>query len=92
VRIAFRAVLARHALLLILSVLGGCATVARDDAGDSRAAQRPPGASTAHDYLPVHDLPPERDEPLIPAGEQDKIKAQLIAAQRQAQRVSAKPK
>ena len=82
-RIQFRTMLARHALLLVLSVLGGCATVARDDAGD---------ASAAHAYLPIHDLPPQRDQPLIPVPERDKIKAELIAAQRQAQRVSAKPK
>ncbi|WP_349629495.1 hypothetical protein [Bradyrhizobium manausense] len=91
-RIQFRALLVRHALLLVLSVLGGCATLARDDVADINAAQRQPGWSTAHDYLPVHDLPPQRDEPLIPAREQDRIKAELIAAQRQAQRVSAKPK
>jgi hypothetical protein len=92
VRIQFRALLARHALLLMLSVLGGCATLARDEFADTSAALRQSGASNAHAYLPVHDLPPQRDQPLIPAPEQDKIKAELIAAQRQAKRVSAKPK
>ncbi|WP_271585265.1 hypothetical protein [Bradyrhizobium sp. CCBAU 45389] len=91
-RIEFCALLARHAVLLMLFVLGGCATLARDDVADSHVAQRQPGSSTVHDYLPVHDLPPQRDEPLIPAGEQDRIKTELTAAQRQAQRVSAKPK
>jgi hypothetical protein len=90
VRIPFRALLARHALLLMLSVLGGCATVARDDAADG-TAQRSLASNPAHDFLPVHDLPPQRDEPLIPAAQRDKIKAELIAAQRHAKRVSAKP-
>jgi hypothetical protein len=81
--------LARFAVLISLSVLGGCTTLAKDDVdGDRDAGQQ----LNAQRYLPVNDLPPPRDEPLISASEQDRFKAELMAAQRRALRASAKPK
>ena len=40
-------------------------------------------------YLPVHDLPPERDQAVIPPDQRAKIEAELAAA-RERQSVAAK--
>lgn len=43
-------------------------------------------------YLPVHDLPPERDEPLIAPDERARIQKDLLAARDRQALAPAKPK
>jgi uncharacterized iron-regulated membrane protein len=73
-------------------VWGGLLTAALALSGCSSAIVDLPGTGTsAHarepdPYLPVHDLPPDRDEAVIPPDQRAKIEAELIAARaRQAQ-------
>ena len=68
------------ALLTSALALGGCATSIADlplvgTPTDAPARPKQPGA-----YLPVEDLPPNRDEAAIAPAEQAKIKAELLAA------------
>ncbi|HEY0910084.1 MAG TPA: hypothetical protein VGD75_07610 [Bradyrhizobium sp.] len=60
--------------------LGGCATSIADlplvgTPTDAPARPKQPGA-----YLPVEDMPPNRDEAAIAPAEQARIKAELLAA------------
>jgi hypothetical protein len=65
-------------LLLSLS-LGGCATsTAGSSLMDARAeAPAPPKTSV---YLPVEDLPPQREKPIMTPDERLKLQKELIAA------------
>jgi hypothetical protein len=60
--------------------LAGCSS----PLADMQSLGPPPDTSAqANDpntYLPVHDLPPDRDEAVIPADQRAKIEAELIAA------------
>jgi hypothetical protein len=71
--------LAAAALLLSSLSLGGCATSnAGSSLMDARAeAPAPPKTSV---YLPVEDLPAEREKPAMTADERSKLKKELIAA------------
>jgi len=72
--------LAAGTLLLFLSFsLGGCATsTAGSSLMDARAeAPMPPKTSA---YLPVEDLPPPRQMPVMTSDERSKLKKELIAA------------
>jgi hypothetical protein len=73
------------ALLAAASALAGCSSIA-DMPLEGSARAKDTGA-----YLPVHDLPPDRDEPAIAPAERAKIEAELIAARnRQASAPAAK--
>jgi hypothetical protein len=75
-------------LLLSLS-LGGCATSPGPPLMDARAeALLPPKTSV---YLPVHDLPPPRDQPVMTSDERSMLQKDLIAA-RDRQAAAAKAK
>ena len=77
--------LACCALLMATVALGGCSSQLADmTAADAPAHPREPGA-----YLPVHDLPPDRDQAIIPPDQRAKIEAELAAA-RDRQSVAAK--
>ena len=72
--------LAEGTLVLFLSFsLGGCATsTAGSSLMDARAeAPMPPKTSA---YLPVEDLPPPRQMPVMTLDERSKLKKELIAA------------
>jgi hypothetical protein len=67
-------------LLMAALALGGCSSSIADlplvgTPADAPARPKDPGA-----YLPVHDLPPDRDAQVIPPAERAKIEAELIAA------------
>jgi hypothetical protein len=84
-----RAMALGAALLSALSA-GGCSTSIADlplgTPADAPARPKEAGA-----YLPVHDLPPDRDEPGMAPAERAKIQAELIAARdRQASTAAAK--
>lgn len=72
-------------LLLMAFALGGCSSQLADlTPADAQAHPREPGS-----YLPVHDLPPDRDQAVIPPDQRAKIEAELAAA-RDRQAVAAK--
>jgi hypothetical protein len=70
---------AATALLLSCLSLGGCATsTAGSSLMDARAeAPVPPKTSV---YLPVEDLPPQRENPVMTPDERVKLQKELIAA------------
>lgn len=73
------------ALLMAALALGGCSSQLADlTPADAQAHSREPGT-----YLPVHDLPPDRDQAVIPPEQRAKIEAELAAA-RDRQAVAAK--
>jgi hypothetical protein len=83
--------LAWGALLVATLALGGCATSIADLPFVGTPADAPARPKDADAYLPVEDLPPNRDEAAIAPAEQAKIKAELLAARdRQASTASAK--
>ena len=73
-----RTALAVGALLLLSLSLGGCATSTGSSLMNARAdASVPPTTSV---YLPVEDLPPQRENPAMTPDERLKLKKELIAA------------
>jgi hypothetical protein len=72
------AALAAGAPLLLSLSLGGCATSTGSSLMDARAeAPLPPKTSV---YLPVHDVPSPRQQPVMSADERSKLQKELIAA------------
>jgi hypothetical protein len=73
-----------HLSVLFASVLSlaGCATEAGHLSGTGNPvdAQASMSATNVNRYLPVHDMPPERTEPLMSPAEQAKIRGELSAA------------
>jgi hypothetical protein len=68
------------ALLLAALALGGCSSSIADmpllgTPADAPARPRDPGT-----YLPVHDIPPDREEAALPPAQRAKIEAELAAA------------
>jgi hypothetical protein len=83
--------LAWGALLLSALALGGCSTSIADLPLIGTPADAPGRPNQVKDYLPVEDLPPNRDDAVITPDERAKIKAELLAARdRQASAVAAK--
>jgi hypothetical protein len=79
------------ALLMTALTLGGCATSIADLPLVGTPADAPGRPKEAGSYLPVEDLPPNRDEAAIAPAEQAKIKSELLAARdRQASAAAAK--
>jgi hypothetical protein len=66
--------------LLSVLALGGCATSIADLPLVGTPADAPARPKEAGGYLPVHDLPPNRDEAAMAPAEQAKIQAELAAA------------
>ena len=81
------------ALFVSALAVSGCSTSIGDLPGVGLPGDAPVRPKEASSYLPVHDLPPERDEAVIKPAEQAKIQAELLAARdRQASSgTSAKP-
>jgi hypothetical protein len=64
------------ALLMATLALGGCSSQLADmTPSDAQAHPREAGS-----YLPVHDLPPDRDQAVMPPDQRAKIEAELAAA------------
>ena len=72
--------LAIGGLLVSVLAVGGCSTSIADLPGVGLPNDAPARPKEANGYLPVHDLPPDRDEAAIKPAEQAKIQAELIAA------------
>jgi len=82
--------LAAGVLLVSALAVGGCSTSIADLPGVGTPTDAPARPKESGAYLPVHDLPPDRDEAAIKPAEQDKIEKELIAARdRQAAAPSA---
>ena len=78
-------------LLTSALALGGCSTSIADLPLIGTPADAPGRPKEAGAYLPVEDLPPDRDQAAIAPAEQAEIKAELLAARdRQASATSAK--
>ncbi|HKH02233.1 MAG TPA: hypothetical protein VKB08_16125 [Bradyrhizobium sp.] len=71
--------LAFGALLASALALGGCSSSIAD-LPLGTPADAPPRPKEAGAYLPVHDLPPNRDEAAMAPAERAKIEAELLAA------------
>lgn len=78
------------ALFASVLVLGGCSTQIADMPAVGVPAGAPERPKEAGGYLPVHDLPPDRNEEAIKPAELSKIQAELTAA-RDRQATSAAP-
>ncbi|WP_454618860.1 hypothetical protein [Bradyrhizobium cenepequi] len=72
--------LAVGALLAGTVALSGCSTSIADLPGVGVPADAPARPKEAGGYLPVHDMPPDREEAPMKPAEQAKIEAELIAA------------
>jgi hypothetical protein len=71
---------AAAALLLSALALGGCATSIADLPLVGTPADAPARPKEAGVYLPVHDLPPDRDEAALAPAEQARALRELAAA------------
>ena len=82
---------AAGALLLSALALGGCSISIADLPLVGTPADAPGRPKEAGAYLPVHDLPPDREEAAMAPAERAKIEAELVAARdRQASAAAAK--
>jgi hypothetical protein len=80
------------ALLMAALAVGGCSSSIADLPLVGTPADAPARPKEAGSYLPVHDLPPDRDATVIPPKERAKIEAELIAARdRQAVNAQSSP-
>jgi hypothetical protein len=83
--------LAVGALLLSALGLGGCSISIADLPVAGTPADAPARAKETGAYLPVNELPPDRDEAAMSPAERAKIQSELVAArERQASAAAAK--
>ena len=68
------------ALFASALAVGGCSTSIADLPGVGMPGDAPQRPKEAGSYLPVHDLPPDRDEAALKPKELEKIEADLRAA------------
>jgi len=79
------------ALLVSALALGGCSVSIADLPLVGTPADAPERPKEAGAYLPVHDLPPDREEAAMAPAERAKVQSELIAARdRQASAAAAK--
>jgi hypothetical protein len=83
--------LALAALLLSALTLSGCATSIADMPLAGTPADAPQRPKETGAYLPVNDLPPERDDSTMDPSQRAKVQSELIAARdRQASSTAGK--
>jgi hypothetical protein len=68
------------ALMMSALALSGCATSIADIPLAGTPADAPPRPKDASQWLPVNDLPPDREAAAIDPAQRAKIEAELIAA------------
>ncbi|MDO9295285.1 hypothetical protein [Bradyrhizobium sp.] len=78
------------ALLLSALALGGCATSIADMPLVGTPADAPARPKEAGVYLPVHDLPPDRDQAAMGPAQQAEALRELAAARDQQASTAAK--
>lgn len=85
------AVLGVFALGVGTLVLGGCSLSIADLPLTGTPADAPPRSKDAAGYLPVNELPPDREEAAMNPAERAKVQSELVAArERQAAASAAK--
>jgi hypothetical protein len=85
-----KSALAAAVLLLSALALGGCSTSIADMPLVGTPAGAPERPKEAGAYVPVHDLPPARDEAALTPAQQAEIQKELLAARdRQASEAAA---
>jgi hypothetical protein len=85
------AVLGVFALGVGTLVLGGCSLSIADLPLTGTPADAPPRSKDAAGYLPVNELPPDREEAAMNPAERAKVQSELVAArERQAAAIAAK--
>ena len=67
-------------LIIVCAALGGCSIPVADLPGIGVPANAPARSENPPAYLPVHDVPPPRDEAVLTADEQKKIQSDLLNA------------
>jgi hypothetical protein len=72
--------LAAAGLLVSALALGGCSTSIAEMPILGMPADAPERPKDSSVYLPVHDLPPDREQPELAPAERAKIQAELVAA------------
>ncbi len=77
-------------LLQSALALGGCSSSIADLPLVGTPADAPARPNEPGTYLPVHDLPPDRAEAVIPPAERAKIEKELAAARDRQAQVAAK--
>jgi hypothetical protein len=82
--------LALGALLASALALGGCSTSIADRPLVGTPADAPDRPKEAGAYLPVHDLPPDREENALAPAERAKLQSELIAARDRVSATAAK--
>jgi hypothetical protein len=75
-----KSALAAGVLLLSALALGGCSTSIADLPLVGTPADAPARPKEAGAYLPVHDVPPARDEAAMDPAERARLQAELLAA------------
>jgi len=92
----FKDLSALAAILVLGLALGGCASTVANVPVVGLPANTPARPETPGQYLPVHDLPPPRQETVLDPQQQEKLEKDLAAARdrqnqsgRAAQRKSA---
>jgi hypothetical protein len=82
--------LALGALLISALALGSCSTSIADLPLVGTPTDAPARPKEAGSYLPVHDLPPDREQAALPPAEREKMQRELAAARdRQASSAAA---
>jgi hypothetical protein len=90
-RALLMAVLGMAALGMSALVLGGCSISIADLPLAGTPADAPPRPKDASGYLPVNELPPDREEAAMSPTDRAKIQNELVAArERQASAAAAK--
>ena len=79
------------ALFAAALAIGGCSTQIADLPGVGLPSDAPARPKEASGYLPVHDLPPERDEAAMKPADQAKMQAELLAARDRQAAAAAAP-
>jgi hypothetical protein len=79
------------ALFVSALAVSGCSTSIADLPGVGLPSDAPARPKEAGGYLPVHDLPPDRNEAVIKPDEQAKIQAELLAARDRQAAAAAAP-
>jgi hypothetical protein len=72
--------------------IGGCSTQIADMPGVGVPSDAPHRPKEAGAYLPVHDLPPDREEAAMKPAELAKIQAELTAARDRQASTGTQPK
>jgi hypothetical protein len=85
-----KSALAAAVLLLSALALGGCSTSIADLPLVGTPADAPERPKEAGAYLPVHDLPPDREQAALTPAQRAEIQKELLAARdRQASEAAA---